>query len=135
MSTPTSPTSPNLAVKEDVNSRSPLLNASLGEGAFGFDVVVGNPPYVQSRSEFIGEAQKSYFNKNYKTAQYQLNTYTLFVEKSFLLMKEKSILGFIIPNYYEGFKAVYFLTWQLSTLSSFMNCIPIFSKTFMEAMF
>lgn len=72
--------------------------------AGGFDVVVGNPPYVQSRSEFIGDAQKSYFNQNYKTAQYQLNTYTLFVEKSFLLMKEKSILGFIIPNYWLSTK-------------------------------
>lgn len=72
--------------------------------AGGFDVVIGNPPYVQSRSDFIGEAQKTYFNKNYKTAQYQLNTYTLFVEKSFFLMKEKSMLGLIIPNYWLSTK-------------------------------
>lgn len=72
--------------------------------AGGFDVVVGNPPYVQSRSEFIGDTQKSFLNQNYKTAQYQLNTYTLFVEKSFLLMNEKSILGFIIPNYWLSTK-------------------------------
>lgn len=63
----------------------------------GFDVIIGNPPYVFAR-EKITEAEKSYYVQNYSTAQYQVNTYILFMEQAFNLLKDKSYFGFIVPN-------------------------------------
>jgi len=63
----------------------------------GFDVVIGNPPYVFARDNFRKE-EKNYFVGSYKLAIYQLNLYILFLEKSTDLLREKGILSFIMPN-------------------------------------
>ena len=67
----------------------------MGNG--GFDVIVGNPPYVFAR-EKIGEQEKKYYVDKYKSAQYQVNTYLLFIEDSVKLLKENGFLGLIVPN-------------------------------------
>jgi len=66
----------------------------------GFDAVIGNPPYIQSRSDMITEQDKSYLYQNYQTSEYQLNTYGLFIEKGFKLLCDGGCLGYIIPNYW-----------------------------------
>lgn len=63
----------------------------------GFDVIVGNPPYVFTR-ELLSNTEKEYFYNSYQNTQFKLNTYILFVEKSFLLLCKTGKLGFIIPN-------------------------------------
>ncbi|MCD4704962.1 Eco57I restriction-modification methylase domain-containing protein [bacterium] len=68
----------------------------------GFDVVIGNPPYVQSHS--ICDSEKNYIYKNYITAEYQINTYGIFVEKFISLLKDNSFYSLIIPNYWLSTK-------------------------------
>jgi type I restriction-modification system DNA methylase subunit len=68
----------------------------------GFDVVIGNPPYVQSHS--INENEKQFIYRNYKTAEYQINTYGIFVEKFISILKPDSLYGLIIPNYWLSTK-------------------------------
>ncbi len=63
----------------------------------GFDVVIGNPPYVFARENF-SNAEKTFFSKNYKSADYQVNTYLLFIEKTINLIKENGTYGLIVPN-------------------------------------
>lgn len=63
----------------------------------GFDVVIGNPPYVFSRENFK-QVEKDYFVRNYNSAKYQINTYLLFIEKTAQLNKLKGIFGLIVPN-------------------------------------
>lgn len=63
----------------------------------GFDVIIGNPPYVFARDNFRQE-EKDYFVSKYESAKYQINTYLLFIEKSVHLLQEKGIYGLIIPN-------------------------------------
>lgn len=63
----------------------------------GFDIVVGNPPYVFARDNF-SEIEKSYYIKNYVSSNYQINTYILFMEKSFKLLKNKGYASMIVPN-------------------------------------
>lgn len=63
----------------------------------GFDVIIGNPPYVFSR-EKITKNEKNYFTRHYESAQYQINTYLLFIERSLQLLKDKGRLNFIVPN-------------------------------------
>lgn len=61
----------------------------------GFDVVIGNPPYVTGNSL---DGSRQFISTNYKTAQYQLDLYILFIERSVGLILPHGIIGFITPN-------------------------------------
>lgn len=63
----------------------------------GFDVVIGNPPYVFARDNFK-QNEKDFFVQEYVSAKYQINTYLLFIEKTIHILKDKGIYGLIIPN-------------------------------------
>lgn len=64
----------------------------------GFDVVIGNPPYVFGGNEGISENEKKFFKINFETGTGKINLFTLFIEKAFSVLKNSSQLGFIIPN-------------------------------------
>ena len=66
----------------------------------GFDIVIGNPPYGANYPPEL----KKYFIENYSTAKTMkgkqkgsLDTYTLFIEKGFNLLKSNGFLIFIVP--------------------------------------
>ena len=64
----------------------------------GFDVVIGNPPYVVLGSDY--EAL-DYFKSKYSVAHGgKVNLYKLFIEKAINLLKEKGWFGFICPSNY-----------------------------------
>jgi adenine-specific DNA-methyltransferase len=63
----------------------------------GFDVVIANPPYVFARENFT-VAIKDYFTDNYKTSQYQVNLFLLFIERAIPILKNKGQFTMIIPN-------------------------------------
>ncbi|MEO6841001.1 MAG: N-6 DNA methylase [Bradyrhizobium sp.] len=60
--------------------------------AGGFDVVIGNPPYV--RMELI-KPVKPYLEKNYVVAADRTDLYAFFFEKGVRILKEGGRLGFI----------------------------------------
>jgi hypothetical protein len=98
----------------------------------GFDVVIGNPPYVFAR-ENVSSAEKEYYSKNYFSAKYQINTYILFIEKSFILSKQNGLCGLIIPN-------SWLMVYSGEGLRKFMmeNCsvnqiVSLFGKSFEDA--
>jgi type I restriction-modification system DNA methylase subunit len=61
----------------------------------GFDVVIGNPPYV--RQELLG-TQKNYFLKKYKVYHSVADLYTYFFERGIELLNEKGLFGIIVAN-------------------------------------
>lgn len=65
----------------------------------GFDVVIGNPPYLGGREwkEINGNAY-DYFMGKYKVAEYQFDMYALFWERGIDLLKSDGLIGFITPN-------------------------------------
>ncbi|MEX0722059.1 MAG: Eco57I restriction-modification methylase domain-containing protein [Balneolaceae bacterium] len=63
----------------------------------GFDVVMGNPPYIYGRNSFDNNF-KSYLKSNYETAQYQLDLYISFMELGIKILKSNSLISFITPN-------------------------------------
>ena len=75
----------------------PRVFPGSGNEGDGFDVVIGNPPYVFAR-EKINEDEKNYYTQNYSSAQYQVNTYILFIERSLDLLKNLGYMGLIVPN-------------------------------------
>jgi hypothetical protein len=68
----------------------------------GFDVVIGNPPYI-SAIEFTnmyGKDLRTVLNKNYKTARGTYDIFVLFIERGLLLTNQSGCLAFITPNKY-----------------------------------
>ncbi|MBW7867378.1 MAG: N-6 DNA methylase [Brumimicrobium sp.] len=65
----------------------------------GFDVVVGNPPYVLVQPSNTDEQTLNYY-KEFKVASYKIDLFHLFFEKSIQILKVKGLLGFITPNTY-----------------------------------
>jgi len=65
--------------------------------AGGFDVVIGNPPYVRSR-ELFSEKEKEYYLKRFTTTSYQLDLYKLFIEKCCGLISVNGLMSFITPS-------------------------------------
>jgi len=64
----------------------------------GFDVVIANPPYIYSMNNNFTKSEKLYFNKTYPLTSYQLNTFSLFIELSFELLRKDGYCAFIVPN-------------------------------------
>ena len=56
-------------------------------GKGGFDVVIGNPPYV--RQELLNTEDKTFFKTHYKTYQGTADLYVFFVEKGYSLLKAR----------------------------------------------
>jgi len=65
-------------------------------GQGGFDVIIGNPPYI--RVDSLNKNDKDCWKKIFKTSQGKYDLYYLFIEKGISLLKEKGNLGFIVPN-------------------------------------
>ena len=61
----------------------------------GFDVVIGNPPYV--RQEELSEL-KPYLEANYETYQGTADLFVYFFEKELKLLKENGYFGMIVSN-------------------------------------
>ena len=75
----------------------PVRSPETSQVSVGFDAVIGNPPYIFTR-ELIKDHEKEYYNQVFSQTQFKINTYFLFVEKGFYVMKGSGYLGFIIPN-------------------------------------
>jgi len=68
------------------------------DGKFvGFDIVIENPPYVFARENFDSSIKK-YFVENFKTTQYQVNSFFLFIEKSISILRRNGEFALIVPN-------------------------------------
>ncbi|WP_299398668.1 N-6 DNA methylase [uncultured Gelidibacter sp.] len=65
----------------------------------GFDVIIGNPPYVrvQSLKEFYFE-QTIFLEKKYLSATGKYDLYALFMEKSYDLINEDGVVSYILPH-------------------------------------
>ncbi|EGA3486605.1 class I SAM-dependent DNA methyltransferase [Campylobacter coli] len=63
----------------------------------GFDLIIGNPPYI--RQEELKEL-KPHLAKNYKVYKGTSDIYTYFYELGFNVLKENGILSFITSNKY-----------------------------------
>ncbi|MCX5816085.1 MAG: Eco57I restriction-modification methylase domain-containing protein [Proteobacteria bacterium] len=92
--------------KDEINPFDwPSKAAGFGEimESGGFDVVIGNPPYV--RIQTLNRQEVEYFNGKYKSASGNYDIYILFVEKAMQLLKENGVHGFILPH--KFFQASY----------------------------
>ena len=62
----------------------------------GFDVVLGNPPYV--RQETLGPVQKGYFKTHFKVYHGVADLYAYFIERAVTLLRPNGRFGYIVAN-------------------------------------
>jgi type II restriction/modification system DNA methylase subunit YeeA len=62
----------------------------------GFDVVIGNPPYISSKE--IKAEEKTIYSATYQSAKFQYDLFSLFIEKTVSLLRPKGISGLIVPD-------------------------------------
>ncbi len=64
----------------------------------GFDVIIGNPPYLGGRDWKDSDGRNyEYLLNKYEVSEYQFDMYVLFWEKGIKLLKDDGLLGFITP--------------------------------------
>ncbi|WP_255577426.1 Eco57I restriction-modification methylase domain-containing protein [Elizabethkingia sp. JS20170427COW] len=82
----------------DQNASSPFFDPEWMFGLEeGFDLVIGNPPYVQLQKE-SGRLAKLYQHCGYKTFAKTGDIYSLFYERGWQLLKNNGFLCFITSN-------------------------------------
>jgi type I restriction-modification system DNA methylase subunit len=64
----------------------------------GFDVVIGNPPYVQIQKFSGRQIQKDWGKQQYETFAKTGDIYCLFYEKGHRLLRQNGVLAFITSN-------------------------------------
>ncbi len=65
----------------------------------GFDVVIGNPPYVDSEwMTRTNPTWRAYCNKHYESAKGNWDIFCIFVEKALCLCHQSGLSSLIVPN-------------------------------------
>ena len=67
----------------------------------GFDVIIGNPPYV-NLANIKDENERNWLKDKYETAKNKSDLYSFFTERATKLLKEDGVLGFIFSNSWLG---------------------------------
>jgi type I restriction-modification system DNA methylase subunit len=62
----------------------------------GVDVVIGNPPWIQSK--FMKTELKRFYEANFTSMKKQYDIFNGFIEKGINLLKDHGLLGLILPN-------------------------------------
>ncbi len=98
-------------------------------GRNGFDVVIGNPPYGAE----LTNDDIEYLRKKFSVAEYQLDTYPLFIEKSLLSVRQKGYCGFIIPSAWTASKFDKNFRQFLLSKTKLQNLVVTPKRTFEDA--
>jgi hypothetical protein len=67
----------------------------------GFDVIVGNPPYVNI-ANIQDEKIRKYYQIHYKTVKNKSDLYSIFIERGVNLLNDGGYLGYIVSNSWLG---------------------------------
>ena len=62
----------------------------------GFDIVVGNPPYVNI-ANIKPDEYREFLQRSFRSTRNKCDLYAYFIERSFVLSSPKGIISFIVP--------------------------------------
>ena len=97
----------------------------------GFDIVIGNPPYILVQS--LGDKNIfNYYSHFFKTAAYKIDTYALFYELGINLLADRSMLCYISPNTFLKNKHALELR-RLILSNSLIEIINFYTQVFEDA--
>ena len=67
----------------------------------GFDIVIGNPPYVNI-ANLTDDGARIFYQRNYKTVRNKSDLYSIFTERAHSLLRTKGICSYIFSNSWLG---------------------------------
>jgi len=98
----------------------------------GFDVVIGNPPYV-NMANIQNENERKFYQNNYKTVKNKCDLYSIFTEKAKNLLKQNGLFGFIFPNSWLGTESFSLLREFLAREVKVSKMVELPEKVFVDA--
>ncbi len=99
----------------------------------GFDVVVGNPPYVFLRSNNMSKPEGLYYRDKYILYKLKPRTDIYFFEKAFEILKTGGYLSFISPNNVLTIRSLADFRKYFLENTSEINIVNIYGKVFSDA--
>ncbi len=82
----------------DQNASADFFDVEWMFGLDGFDIVIGNPPYIQIQKFSGQQCQLDWQNQKYQTFAKTGDIYALFIEKGVSLLNKNGLLTFITSN-------------------------------------
>jgi type I restriction-modification system DNA methylase subunit len=64
----------------------------------GFDIVLGNPPFVFGGNTGISTENKQRYKEIYESGSGKINLFTIFIERGSQLLAPNGVLSYILPN-------------------------------------
>ena len=89
----------------------------------GFDIVIGNPPYIEFKK--LTESAKQEFKIKYNSAKGKYDIYVLFIEMASKILKENGFMSFINPimfmkrDYGKDIRKYIFNNYRVNKIVSF----------------
>jgi hypothetical protein len=96
----------------------------------GFDVVIGNPPYVMSS---INNSEKEYYKNLYNTYEGKPDLYRFFIEKGIKLLNSNSYFSFITPNSFLLIPSAFKLRKFIKSNTSLLKVVNFEGMVFNDA--
>jgi len=88
----------NLALVNDAGGQMEFAESDFQEVESGFDIVIGNPPYVLIQAGMRNEQLVKLFRDIYEVASYKIDLYHLFIERGIKLLRKGGNLAYITPS-------------------------------------
>ncbi len=115
----------NLALINEAGGQTELTPSVPREINSGFDIVIGNPPYVLIQAGMRNDELLQRFRDTYEVASYKIDLYHLFIERGIKLLKDGGSLAYITPsnfatnNYCATLRSFLFRVSQLRQFLTF----------------
>jgi type I restriction-modification system DNA methylase subunit len=97
----------------------------------GFDIVIGNPPYVRPHN--ISTEDKEYFWKNFNTFKAKSDLYNCFMEKGIELIKQDGLFSFIVPHTWTSLESFFEIRKYIVDNCRILKLVQLPKKVFQDA--
>ena len=98
----------------------------------GFDIVIGNPPYVNI-ANFKDDKVRVLYQKQYKTVRNKSDLYSIFTEQAHYILRERGLCSFIFSNSWLGTDSFYLFRKFLVNGTRVIQLVDLPDKVFDNA--
>jgi len=98
----------------------------------GFDIVIGNPPYVNIVN-IENKKHREFFQNTFKTYKNKSDLYSFFIEKEIEILKPDGIFGNIFPNSWMGTSSFSKFRNHLLEETKMLSLVKLPSNVFIDA--
>ena len=98
----------------------------------GFDIVIGNPPYVNI-ANFKDDKVRVLYQKQYKTVRNKSDLYSIFTEQAHYILRERGLCFFIFSNSWLGTDSFYLFRKFLVNGTRVIQLVDLPDKVFDNA--